>query len=80
VQSIGAFRTAGITDASLTGLYVACSDGIAGKLAKQLDVTLDDGATASGAVRVIKQAAMPGPSLTTDKVADNDLFTVCMTF
>ena len=80
VQSIGAFRTAGITDASLTGLYVACSDGVAGKLAKQLDVTLDDGATASGAVRVIKQAGMPGPSLTTDKVADNDLFTVCMTF
>ena len=80
VQRIGAFRTAGITDASLTGLYVACSDGVAGKLAKQLDVTLDDGATASGAIRVIKQAGMPGPSLTTDKVVDNDLFTVCMTF
>ena len=80
VQSIGPFRTTGITDATLAGLYVACSDGVAGKLAKQLDVTLDDGATASGAVRVIKQAAMPGASLAMDKVVDNDLYTVCTTF
>lgn len=80
VQSLGPFRTAGITDATLAGLYVACSDGVAGKLAKQLDVTLDDGATNSGAVRVIKKAGMPGASLAVDKVTDSDLFTVCMTF
>lgn len=80
VQSLGPFKTAGITDATLAGMYVACSDGVAGKLAKQLDVTLDDGATNSGAVRVIKKAGMPGASLAVDKVADSDLFTVCMTF
>jgi len=80
VQSLAPFRTTGISDASLSGLYVACSGGVAGKLAKQLDVTLDDGATASGAMRVIAQAAMPGASLANDKVTDGDLYTVCMTF
>ena len=80
VQSAAPFRTAGITDAAFTGLYVTCSDGVAGKLAKQLDVTLDDGATNSGAVRVIKKAGMPGASLAIDKVTDGELFTVCMTF
>src|SRR5690606_9102637 len=74
VQSVAPFRTAGITDATLTGLYVVCSDGVAGKLAKQLDVTLDDGATNSGAVRVVSKADMPGASLAVDKVADDGLF------
>lgn len=76
IQSLQGF--ADITDASLTGVFVVCSDGIVGKLAKQLDVTLDDGETSTGSVRAI--AAPPGASLTSANVDDSTTHTVCMTF
>jgi type II secretory pathway pseudopilin PulG len=49
----------GVTDTiaspiiGLKGASIICSDAIPGKLAKQLDVTMDDGNTATGSMRVI---------------------------
>ena len=44
----------------MTGAYVVCSAGILGKFAKQLDTTLDDGATDTGSVRVYATVALHG--------------------
>ncbi|TXG78224.1 MAG: prepilin-type N-terminal cleavage/methylation domain-containing protein [Rhodocyclaceae bacterium] len=38
--------------ADMTGSYYICSGGILGKFAKQLDITMDDGKTTTGSMRV----------------------------
>jgi prepilin-type N-terminal cleavage/methylation domain-containing protein len=63
----------------MTGSFSVCSGNILGKLAKQIDVTMDDGDTGSGSV----QAALT--TAATTKVAsaavdDAKLYNVCMTF
>src|SRR5450759_1122978 len=40
----------------LNGTYIICSTGILGKFAKQLDITMDDGNTSTGSMRVIANA------------------------
>jgi prepilin-type N-terminal cleavage/methylation domain-containing protein len=47
---IGIQSVAPIT--GMSGSYFVCSEGIQGKFAKQLDITLDDGDTTTGSVRV----------------------------
>src|SRR5450830_477094 len=42
---------------NMTGALVICSDAIQGKLAKQVDIMLDDGDTALGTVRVALSSA-----------------------
>lgn len=63
---------------ALKGSYVICSNGILGKFAKQLDITMDDGNTATGSMmtathvaNAIKEAAVPAPE-------DNTTYMVCM--
>ena len=63
----------------LKGTYIICSGNILGKFAKQLDILLDDGATSTGSMQTIPQAAAG----TTKGVAvlnpdDTTLYTVCM--
>jgi hypothetical protein len=82
VQSVGAVGNfATIVDAvPMTGSYVACSDGILGSFAIQLDTLLDDGETSTGSVRA---NIADGPSIPTATVTANDLnvsMRVCMTF
>lgn len=66
---------------NMTGTFQICSAGIQGRFARQLDVTMDDGNTQTGSVRVV-----PDPSpVNTDSVAltpadDGNTFIVCMTF
>lgn len=43
----------------MTGSYFICSNSIDGSFARQLDVTLDDGDTATGSMRVAANAAVP---------------------
>jgi prepilin-type N-terminal cleavage/methylation domain-containing protein len=68
----------------LNGTYVICSAGILGKFAKQLDIQMDDGNTASGSMRVIASAARPGAvqqtaiDLSTVAGSDTITYTVCM--
>ena len=74
---IGVQSTAPIT--GMTGSYFVCSEAIQGKFAKQIDITLDDGNTAGGSVRV---AAGPysGTALTavaTTAIVDGQTYVVC---
>lgn len=74
VQSITGFTE--IDD--MTGLYVVCSENIAGRLAKQIDVSLDDGATDTGSLRAIVSGT-PDAVATID-VVDGNPYTICMSF
>ena len=68
----------------LNGTYVVCSDAILGKFAKQLDITLDDGNTQTGSVRVVNGLTSATPhvrgagALATTAVLDDQSYTVCM--
>ena len=73
----------------LSGVHVVCSDQILGKYAKQLDVNLDNGDTATGAM-MVKDSGSGGTSLVTGTTAvdptalvdvvDTNFTTVCMAF
>lgn len=73
VQSISGFTSV----TNMSGTYVACSRGILGKFAKQLDVSLDDGDGSKGSVRVVVKASI------SDGIAaavDSSTYDVCMSF
>ena len=72
------------------GSFYACSDGIDGKFAKLLDLTLDDGKSDSGTMQGIAQAAADGADSNTsaadgtkkasDAYTDGTRYTTCMTY
>ncbi len=67
--------------ANWAGNFFVCSANIQGRFARQLDITMDDGNTATGNVRVICQgvcanAANPLPNNLTPN-EDGNLYTVC---
>jgi prepilin-type N-terminal cleavage/methylation domain-containing protein len=65
----------------MTGTYQVCSAGILGKFAKQLDVQMDDGNTATGSLRVVADAAAMGAAaIATTTIDEAANYTVCMTF
>ena len=83
----------GITSGSnspITGLhgsYVVCSQGILGKFAKQLDITIDDGNTATGSLQVMANqsanqttavAPVPNTAGGGTVIDDATSYTVCM--
>jgi prepilin-type N-terminal cleavage/methylation domain-containing protein len=61
----------------LRGSYILCSGGVLGKYAKQLDTTLDNGDTLTGAVMVADLAVGPAP-IATANIVDASPYTVCM--
>jgi hypothetical protein len=77
----------GITNAAegpitnMKGSYIVCSNAIAGKFAKQLDTTLDDGNTATGSLQVIAAGTtVPAAPLATAAIVDDTTYLVCMGF
>ena len=65
----------------LRGSYIVCSDSIAGKFAKQLDTTLDDGNTQTGSLMVVAQGTTTGgTSIATAAIVDDTTYLVCMGF
>lgn len=74
VQSITGFNTIN----GMTGLYVVCSENISGRLAKQIDINLDDGDTSAGSLRAIV-AGTPA-AVATNLIVDGNPYTVCMSF
>ena len=70
----------------LSGSYAVCSEGVLGKFAKQLDVSLDDGNTATGnmmaAVLVDGTTATSAVTSagTSPSISDSTKYTVCMAF
>ncbi len=73
----------GITNAGntpitgLRGSYIICSDAIAGKFAKQLDTTLDDGNTTTGSL-MVSTAGSGGAAIATGSIVDDTPYLVCM--
>jgi prepilin-type N-terminal cleavage/methylation domain-containing protein len=79
VQSMSTFTTI----SGMTGLYVVCSENIAGRLVKQIDINLDDGNTETGSLRAIVATTGTGAStspVATTAIAEGDPYTVCMSF
>ncbi|OGT01643.1 MAG: prepilin-type N-terminal cleavage/methylation domain-containing protein [Gallionellales bacterium RIFCSPLOWO2_02_60_31] len=77
--------TIGVTNAANTaitgvkGSYIICSDSIAGKFAKQMDTTLDDGNTAAGSLQVTAAGtATGGTAVVTGSIVDDTPYLVCM--
>jgi prepilin-type N-terminal cleavage/methylation domain-containing protein len=69
------------TIAGMSGTYLVCSGGIQGRFAKQLDVQMDDGNTATGSMRTVPDGTPNGgTAVVTTSVVDNDLYQVCMAF
>lgn len=66
----------------MTGTYAVCSANIPGKIAKQIDINLDDGETSTGSVRAVGTGTAGGNTnaVTTLTVVENSAYTVCMTF
>ncbi len=79
---IGITNNAQSPIATLRGSYIVCSDAIAGKFAKQLDITLDDGNTATGSMQVIAagSTAMGGMAIANAAINDDATYLVCMGF
>ena len=77
--------TIGVTNAANTaitgvkGSYIICSDSIAGKFAKQMDTTLDDGNTAAGSLQATTAGtATGGTAVATVSIVDDTPYLVCM--
>jgi prepilin-type N-terminal cleavage/methylation domain-containing protein len=69
----------------MTGTYQVCSTGILGKFAKQLDIQMDDGNTATGSMRTVADQSIGGTFAAATSVAMTAIdeatpYTVCMTF
>ena len=83
---LGVTSNAILTNAApVGGAYAAsfyvCSDGIQGRFARQLDITLDDGNTRTGALRVIPNGnASDGDATDVTAALDGNLFTVCIAY
>lgn len=76
VQSAAAFVA--ITGLNTQGQYVVCSENIRGSLVKQVDVSLDDGETSTGALRAIVTGT-PAPVASAD-ILDGNTYTICLAF
>ena len=64
----------------MVGTFVVCASGVTGRIAKQIDVQLDDGTTDSGNIRVRSDATGAASSLANAAVTDGGTFTLCMSF
>lgn len=68
----------------LKGAYIICSGGILGKFAKQMDIALDDGNPATGAMMIMAEpaahpSAVPAAAIATAALVDDATsYTVCM--
>ncbi|HEX4332179.1 MAG TPA: prepilin-type N-terminal cleavage/methylation domain-containing protein [Usitatibacter sp.] len=73
------------TVAGITGTYVVCSSGVLGKFAKQLDIQMDDGNTATGSMRTVGDGSgtlvdNAGAAVPTASIDDSKTYQVCMGF
>ena len=71
-----------VAGTAIPGTYIICSPNILGKFAKQLDIQLDDGNTATGNLMVYNNKAsdyaLGVTATTTANVLDADITVVCM--
>jgi type II secretory pathway pseudopilin PulG len=60
----------------LKGNYAICTNNIAGRVAKKLDLVMDDGNTASGSMRVSN--SIGGIAIASDSIVNGSAYMVCM--
>jgi prepilin-type N-terminal cleavage/methylation domain-containing protein len=81
ILGVSSTTTAQIHITGMTGTYQVCSKGILGKFAKQLDIQMDDGNTATGSMRaVLDTQAIGTGGVATGSIDEAAAYTVCMTF
>ncbi len=81
ILGVNSATAAQIQIQGMTGTYQVCSAGIQGKFAKQLDVQMDDGNTATGSMRVVPDgSALNTAATATGAIDEAANYTVCMTF
>lgn len=76
---IEAGRTTDPAIAGIAGTYVICSQGVLGKYVKQLDITMDNGDTASGAMMAtpVSGYALGAAATATTAIVDGNAYIVC---
>ena len=75
----GFIAISGTDNAIITGLngdYIICTNNIAGKLAKELDLVMDDGNTASGLMMVSNSVG--GACIASESIVDSARYMVCL--
>jgi prepilin-type N-terminal cleavage/methylation domain-containing protein len=86
-SSIATGGTGGTTNnyapiSTLHGTYTICSQGILGRYVKQLDITLDDGNTATGSLQAMANQGAnqtaAASAIATTSIDDATSYTVCM--
>ena len=78
VAASAAMKDAAATPQAIKGSYIICSKGILGKYVTQLDVTLDDGNSGTGAMMAAVNAATDAISMTATSTIDPaGSYTVC---
>ncbi len=77
---IEAGRTTTPAIAGLAGTYVICSNGILGKYVKQLDITMDNGDTATGAMMAtpVTGYTLGAAATATAAIVDGTAYIVCL--
>jgi prepilin-type N-terminal cleavage/methylation domain-containing protein len=60
----------------LKGNFIICTNNVAGRLAKKIDLVMDDGNTASGSMRV--SGSIGGTAIAVDGVVDSSTYLVCL--
>jgi type II secretory pathway pseudopilin PulG len=73
---IGISETYDALIAGLEGNYTICASNIAGRLAKKLDLVMDDGNTASGSMRA--SHSMGAAAISTDGIVNGSVYMVCL--
>ncbi|HPP46649.1 MAG TPA: prepilin-type N-terminal cleavage/methylation domain-containing protein [Accumulibacter sp.] len=61
----------------MRGAFFVCSSGIAGRFVKQIEITMDDGNTATGSVQAVSGDSSGAP-VANNTVNDSDSYTVCV--
>lgn len=62
------------------GAFFVCQDNIPGSLARQIDIAMDDGLPASGAVRMLANNAASGAAVANADLNDATPYTVCAAY
>ncbi len=73
---IGVSETDSTLITGLAGNYTICTNNIAGRLVKKLDLVMDDGNTASGSMRVSN--SIGGTAIATENIVNSSVYMVCM--
>jgi prepilin-type N-terminal cleavage/methylation domain-containing protein len=78
---ISSMSTGQVYISGMTGTYQVCSKGILGKLAKQLDIQMDDGNEVTGSMRAVPDGSAVGTAATAITAAlEGNNYNVCLAF